>query len=75
MRGRAQPVAVCGASSMLTPHVTGTSRVGRVSDSAPGVVHVLIIRAVRACLQQYVAFQRLQLNRAASHRMVLSICR
>ncbi len=68
---------------MLTSHIAGAGRVRPVSDSAhgvvrysaPGVVHLLIICAVCACLQQYVAFQRLQLNRAALHRMVLSICR
>ncbi|WP_372381785.1 hypothetical protein ACCQ12_11785 [Xanthomonas sp. NCPPB 1068] len=60
---------------MLTPHVTGAGRVRPVSDSAQGAVQVVIIRAICARLQQYVAFQRLQLNRAAPHRMVVSICR
>nr|WVL51440.1 hypothetical protein M3O59_012240 [Xanthomonas nasturtii] len=59
---------------LLNPHITGAGRVRPVSDGAHGVVHVLI-RAMCARLQQYVAFQRLQLNRAASHCMVLSICR
>ncbi|APO94265.1 hypothetical protein BJD12_03645 [Xanthomonas vesicatoria ATCC 35937] len=74
MRGRAQPAAVCGASSMLTSHIAGAGRARPVPDSAHGVVPWLI-RAMCVRLQQYVAFQRLQLNRAASHRMVLSICR
>lgn len=60
---------------MLTSHIAGAGRVRPVSDSAAGGVHLLIVCAVCACLQQYVAFQRLQLNRAASHRMVVSICR
>ncbi|QJD68055.1 hypothetical protein HG421_10255 [Xanthomonas campestris pv. badrii] len=60
---------------MLTPHIAGAGCVGPVSDSAHGAVHSLIVRAVCACLQQYVAFQRLQLNCAASHRMVVPICR
>ncbi|NIJ87829.1 hypothetical protein FHR49_000577 [Xanthomonas campestris] len=60
---------------MLTPHVTGDGRVRPASDSAQGAVQVVIIRAICARLQQYVAFQRLQLNRAAPHRMVVSICR
>ncbi|MBB3807823.1 NMD protein affecting ribosome stability and mRNA decay [Xanthomonas arboricola] len=63
---------------MLTPHVTGAGRVRPASDSAQGAVQVVIIRAMCAMcarLQQYVAFQRLQLNRAAPHRMVVSICR
>ncbi|CAD0330207.1 hypothetical protein CFBP7900_18850 [Xanthomonas hortorum pv. carotae] len=59
---------------LLNSHTTGAGRVRPVSDSAHGVVPWLI-RAMCACLQQYVAFQRLRLNRAASHRMVLPICR
>ncbi|MFC0154928.1 hypothetical protein ACFFJ4_15285 [Xanthomonas dyei] len=59
---------------MLTSHGTGAGRVRPVSDSAHGVFPWLI-RAMCARLQQYVAFQRLQLNRAAPHRMVSSICR
>ncbi|KER82476.1 hypothetical protein GW16_16475 [Xanthomonas arboricola pv. celebensis] len=58
----------------LNPHITGAGRVRPVSDSAHGAVPWLI-RAICARLQQYVAFQCLQLNRAVSHRMVLSICR
>ncbi|MCL1501285.1 hypothetical protein [Xanthomonas nasturtii] len=60
---------------LLNPHISGAGRVRPVSDSAHGVVHLPIIRAMCVRLQQYVAFQRLQLNRAASHCMVLSICR
>ncbi|MCC8535957.1 hypothetical protein ACDH70_21765 [Xanthomonas axonopodis pv. poinsettiicola] len=59
---------------MLTSHIAGAGRVRPVSDSAYRAVP-WSTRAECACLQQYVAFQRLQLNRAASHRMVLPICR
>ncbi|WP_372360837.1 hypothetical protein ACCQ10_12545 [Xanthomonas sp. NCPPB 1325] len=60
---------------MLTPQVTGAGRTKPAPDSAQGAVQVVIIRAICARLQQYVAFQRLQLNRAAPHCMVVSICR
>ncbi|KQQ75869.1 hypothetical protein ASF73_06235 [Xanthomonas sp. Leaf131] len=59
---------------LLDLHATGAGHVSSVSDSAHGVVRLLACAAC-ARLRQYVAFQRLRLNRAASHRMVVSICR
>ncbi|AXQ11459.1 hypothetical protein [Xanthomonas oryzae] len=54
-------------------HSTGAGRVRPVSDNAHGVVH-LPLRAICARLQQYIAFQRLLLQRAVSRRIVVPIC-
>ncbi|OOW66900.1 hypothetical protein CAI18_11545 [Xanthomonas citri pv. punicae] len=54
-------------------HSTGAGRVRPVSDSAHGVVH-LPLRATYAGLRQYIAFQRLRLQRAVSRRIVEPIC-
>ncbi|PPU41132.1 hypothetical protein XaplCFBP3123_08625 [Xanthomonas arboricola pv. populi] len=59
---------------LLIPHAIGAGPLGPVADHAHGVVrasrHAPCVR-----VRQYVAFQRLALHRAASHRMVVPICR
>ncbi|ASK91921.1 hypothetical protein Xtri_09555 [Xanthomonas campestris pv. trichodesmae] len=54
-------------------HSTGAGRVRPASDSAHAVVH-LSLRATCAALRQYIAFQRLRLQRAVSRRIVVPIC-
>ncbi|PPT78558.1 hypothetical protein XarbCFBP8152_11635 [Xanthomonas arboricola] len=59
---------------LLIPHAVGAGPLGPVADHARGVVHALRYAAcVR--LRRYVAFQHLALHRAASHRMVVPLCR
>ncbi|PPT76039.1 hypothetical protein XaplCFBP3122_11320 [Xanthomonas arboricola pv. populi] len=59
---------------LLIPHAVGAGPLGPVAGHTHGVV-----RASRYApcvrVQQYVAFQRLALHRAASRRMVMPICR
>ncbi|AJQ83540.1 hypothetical protein AZ54_13790 [Xanthomonas oryzae pv. oryzae PXO86] len=73
MRGRAHPAAAWKRTMLPRSHSTGAGRVRQVSDNAHGVVHPPL-HAICARLQQYIAFQRLWLQRAVSRRIVVPIC-
>ncbi|PPT33410.1 hypothetical protein XaCFBP7622_01745 [Xanthomonas arboricola] len=74
MRGRARPAAVRNRGMPLIPHPIGAGPHGPVADHVRGGVHAWP-RAGRVGVRQHVAFQRLALHRAASHRMVVPPCR
>lgn len=73
MRGRAHPAAAWECTMLPSSHSTGAGCTRPVSDSARGAIY-LPLRAMGARLQQHIAFQRLRLQRAASRRIVVSIC-